>query len=60
MGTVHQLIKNGGKQEALNFGVERQEVEAPVTIWLMMKAELAFFTPVGAKPEVVPEIRTAA
>ena len=31
MGTLHQLIKDGDKQEALNFGVERQEVEAAVT-----------------------------
>jgi hypothetical protein len=30
MGTVHQLIKDGGRQGALNFGVERQEVEAAV------------------------------
>jgi hypothetical protein len=28
MGTVHQLIRDGGRQSALNFGVERQEVEA--------------------------------
>lgn len=30
MGTVHQLIRDGGRQSALNFGVERQEVEAAV------------------------------
>jgi hypothetical protein len=30
MGMVHQLIRDGGRQSALNFGVERQEVEAAV------------------------------
>jgi hypothetical protein len=30
MGTVHQLIRDGGRQGALDFGVERQEVEAAV------------------------------
>jgi len=30
MGTVHQLIRDGGRQSALDFGVERQEVEAAV------------------------------
>jgi Plasmid encoded RepA protein len=31
MGTVHQLINDGGRQGALNFGVERTEVEAAIT-----------------------------
>jgi hypothetical protein len=31
MGTVHQLINDGGRQSALNFGVERTEVEAAIT-----------------------------
>ena len=32
MGTVHQLIRDEGRQGALNFGVERQEVEAAVSL----------------------------
>ena len=30
MGTVHQLIKDQGRQGALDFGLDRQEVEAAV------------------------------